>query len=79
MNPFAAMQGMQQAANAMNSGSPAILRSVARVWGLGENEIQAITNDGIPSWAIVLLSGIGGVLIGIAIQRRYPKATARIW
>jgi hypothetical protein len=56
-----------------NSGSPALLHFVGRAFGLGQSERNALATGGIPGWVWGTFGILGGIVIGIHIQKRWPK------
>lgn len=54
-------------------GSPALLKAVGRAFGLGDAEQQALKNGNLPAWFWVTIGVLGGVVVGIQVQKRFPN------
>jgi len=57
------------------TGSPLLLNSLGRVFGLGQEEQRAIAQGGFPTWALVALAAGAGFLLGAYVHDRYPFVT----
>jgi hypothetical protein len=79
MTPIAAIDEAQKAAHVMNSGSPVLLRSMARLWGFGDTDIEQLGSSGVPIWAVVTLAGVAGIVVGITLSRKFPKQLSKVW
>lgn len=59
-------------------GSPLLINSMGRLFGLGETEQQALAKGEFPRWAIFVL-GIGaGLAAGVFAQRRWPATVSKV-
>ena len=56
-----------------HKGSPALLSMAGRAIGLGADEQQALANGKLPAWFWVAAGVLGGVVIGVQVQRRWPQ------
>jgi hypothetical protein len=53
--------------------------SMGRLAGLGEPEQQALVQGQIPWWSIAAVSLVGGVALGVWLQRRWPQHVGQVW
>lgn len=62
---------------AATNGSPALISSVGRLFGLGEGEQSALIRGEVPRWAVFALGAVAGAAIGIFVQRKYPEQVSK--
>jgi hypothetical protein len=67
-----------QAARAASNGSPAAFDAVGRLFGLGQNERDALASGGLPTivWVVVAV-GVGFVA-GARVQNRWPRRMPKL-
>ncbi len=59
-------------------GSPVLLRSVGRIWGLGIAEQDALARGRVPAWAIAVLAVSGGFVAGALVYRKWPGPVNKV-
>jgi len=60
------------------NGSPLLLNSMGRIFGLGDDEQKALARGDFPRWAVLLI-GIGaGVAAGVYVQRKWPSQVSKV-
>lgn len=69
---------LAQALQIAQDGSPQLLYAAGRVFGLGAAERTALVEGAVPRWAIGVLGLSVGVVIGVAIHRRWPKQSDKL-
>jgi hypothetical protein len=58
---------------AVTHGSPGLIRTVGRAFGLGQAEQQALATGAVPWWLWVTF-GLGvGLVAGVQLQKHAPK------
>jgi hypothetical protein len=60
------------------SGSPLLLRSIGRLYGLGEAEQNALARGRIPGWSLLLVGIGGGFVAGALAYRTWPGALGKV-
>ena len=60
------------------NGSPDLLSSVGRLFGLGTDEQQALMRGEVPRWAMFALGVAAGVAAGVFVQRKYPEQVSKL-
>ena len=60
------------------SGSPLLLRSLGRLYGMGTAEQDALVRGRIPGWALMLVGLGGGFIAGAMVYRTWPDAMAKV-
>lgn len=68
----------QQLAEAATTGSPAAVRAVGRLLGLGAEEQAALARGGVPGWLWVVGAVLGGAVAGVRIYRRWPDKVPKL-
>ena len=59
----------------MLKGSPMLLRSVGRVFGLGQEETDALSKGQMPTWVWCLAVGTAGFFVGAYVHNKWPGVT----
>lgn len=60
------------------NGSPALLSSFGRLFGLGSDEQQALMKGEVPRWAMFALGLAAGIAAGVFVQRKYPEQVSKL-
>lgn len=63
---------------AAQNGSPALISSVGRLFGLGEEEQSALVRGEVPRWAVFALGIVAGAAVGVFVQRKYPDQVSKL-
>jgi len=67
------VEALGQFGTIAKNGSPLILSSVGRLFGLGEAEQSALVRGEFPRWSIFVI-GLGlGAVGGVFLQRKFPE------
>lgn len=64
---------IREYAKAAESGSPALVHAVGRVFGLGQAERDALSKGAVPGWVLVTLGITAGFVAGVQVYRRWPS------
>lgn len=59
-------------------GSPLLLRSMGRLWGMGTAEQDALVRGRFPGWALMLVGLGGGLVAGAMVYRKWPKVIGKV-
>lgn len=66
-------QFVASAARQASDGAPGAVKAVGRLFGLGQNERDALARGGVPGWAWAAL-GLGvGIIAGVRIHKSWPN------
>lgn len=60
------------------SGSPVLLQAVGRIYGLGEEERDALLEFGIPAWTWLAIGVCVGAVAGIRAYKQWPDSVPGI-
>jgi hypothetical protein len=66
-------QNVEQLADVALNGSPALVSAAGRLIGLGQAERSALAQGKIPAWFWMSLCIVGGVAIGVRVQKAWPR------
>jgi hypothetical protein len=79
------MQNFAQAAGSLQSiqslsevGSPALVSSFGRLFGLGSDEQRALAKGEVPRWAVFALGALAGSVVAVALYKRAPGVFQKI-
>ena len=64
--------------HAATNGSPVLISSVGRLFGLGEEEQNALLKGEVPRWAIFALGIAAGAAVGVFVQRKFPEHVRKV-
>ena len=70
-------QMIDQLTDAAVNGSPTLVTAAGRLVGFGQDERTALAAGKIPSWFWVSVVLVGGVVIGIRVQKAWPTKLPR--
>jgi hypothetical protein len=56
------------------NGSPALVAAAGRLIGFGQTERTALAQGKIPPWFWMTLCIVGGVAVGVRVQKAWPSA-----
>ncbi len=60
------------------SGSPALVSSFGRLFGLGQDEQVALARGEVPRWAVFALGAVAGSVLAVMLYKRAPSAFDKI-
>ena len=70
---------LQSVLELSQAGSPVALHAFGRLFGVGEAERAALfQGGGIPRWAWLGVGLVGGTMLGVYAQRRWPRHAAKL-
>jgi|GEM_PF-2340943 len=73
------LEAVGQLGSVAKNGSPLLVNSLGRLFGLGQEEQQALVKGEFPRWAVFAL-GIGaGVIAGVLVQRKFPSQVSKVF
>lgn len=64
---------IREFAKTAESGSPALVHAVGRVFGLGQAERAALSKGAVPSWVMLTFGLAAGFVAGVQVYRRWPS------
>ena len=70
-------QMIDQLTDAAVNGSPALVTAAGRLVGFGQDERTALAAGKIPGWFWMSVVLVGGVVIGIRVQKAWPTKLPR--
>lgn len=72
------VEAIGQFGSIAKNGSPLILSSFGRIFGLGDSEQKALLKGEFPRWAVLAI-GLGAGLVGGAyLHKKYPSQVGKI-
>ena len=60
------------------NGSPFVLRSLGRLYGLGDVEQNLVATRGVPGWIWFSVALAAGFVIGARVQAQWPDKLPRL-
>ncbi len=76
MNEFVSQA--QALAAFSESGSPLLVSSLGRLFGLGQDEQAALGRGEVPRWAIFAVGAIAGSGLAVLVYKRAPGVFAKM-
>lgn len=68
----------QAVAKFADSGSPALVSSFGRLFGLGQEEQAALVKGNIPRWAVFALGAVAGAALAVVVYQQAPSQFSKI-
>lgn len=72
------LEAMGQLGTVAQHGSPLLVNSLGRLFGLGQEEQKALVKGEFPRWAVFAIGLGAGVVAGIMVQRKFPSQVSKV-